>query len=215
MGRYKLSPSILAAELLELPAIFKILNRTTIDSVHIDVMDGQFVNNLTIGPSVIKEIRTLSSLTFHAHLMILTPEKLIKEFLDAGVDMPIFHIEAISNVSAIIDTIKGYNKKVGIAVNPETQIEKMSDYIRLIDAVLVMTVNPGFYGQGMIFESLNKVQYIRDKNPNAEIIVDGGVKLSNVERVLQYNPTTIVSSSEIFLSNNIQDTIQKFLSILD
>ncbi len=215
MRKYRLSPSILAAKLLELPETFKILNAIGIDSIHIDVMDGQFVDNLTIGPSVIKEIRALSNLTFHAHLMILTPEKLIKEFLNAGVDMPIFHIEATSKTSAIIDTVKRYDRKVGIAINPNTQVEKISDYLRLIDSVLIMTVSPGFYGQGLILESLNKIQYIRDKNPAIEVIVDGGVKLSNVEQVLRYNPTTIVSSSEIFLSGNIKETIDKFLSLLD
>lgn len=215
MRKYKLSPSILAAKLLELPNIFNILNGTGIDSIHIDVMDGQFVDNLTIGPSVIKEIRTLTNLTFHAHLMILTPEKLIKEFLNSGVDMPIFHIEATSKISTIIDIVKGHNRKVGIAINPRTQVEKIFDYLKLIDAVLIMTVNPGFYGRGIILEPLNKIQHIRDKNPNIEVIVDGGVRLSNVEEVLRYNPTTIVSSSEIFLSNDIKGTINKFLSLLN
>lgn len=211
---YKLSPSILAANLLELPKILDIFNKTGIDSVHIDVMDGQFVNNLTIGPSVIKEIRQLTSLSLHAHLMILTPEKLIKEFVNAGVDALIFHIEATSNASEIIDTVKSHNRKVGIAINPPTPIDKIYDYLQFIDAVLIMTVNPGFYGQEIIFEPLTKIRCIRDKNPNIEIIVDGGVKLSNLKQILEYSPTTIVSSSEIFLSGDIKNTIEKFLAIL-
>lgn len=212
--RYKLSPSILAAKLLELPETFKILNKIGVDSIHIDVMDGQFVNNLTIGPAIIKEIRPLSSLPFYGHLMILTPEKLLDDFLKAGIDMVIFHIEATSHPIDIITTVKKHGKKVGIALNPITPAERIYDFINFIDSVLIMTVNPGFYGQGIIFEPLNKIKYIREKNADIEIIVDGGIKLANLKQVLQYNPTTIVSSSEIFLNSNIEKTIKEFFFIL-
>ncbi len=212
--KYRLSPSILAARLLDSLKTFSILNNYPIYSIHIDVMDGQFVKNLTIGPSVIAELRQLTRIQFYGHLMILTPENMITEFMDAGIDVPIFHIEATSNPYKLIEKIKNNNKKAGIAFNPDTYVEKIYPFLNLVDVVLIMTVNPGFYGQGIIMKPLENIRNIREKNPSLEIIVDGGIKLSNLHEVLKYDPTTIVSSSEIFLNSDPEDRIKEFLKNL-
>ncbi|MFN7181127.1 MAG: ribulose-phosphate 3-epimerase [Planctomycetota bacterium] len=209
--RYKLSPSILAAKLLDLPKTFSILNKYPVSSIHIDIMDGQFVNNLTIGPSVVAEIRQLTKIPFYGHLMILKPENLIRQFLESGIDVPIFHIEATSSHFELVELIKSNKKKAGIAINPDTPVERIYPLLNLIDVVVIMTVKPGFYGQGIIMKPLENIKYIRKINPDIEIIVDGGVKLSNLHDILKYEPTTIVSSSEIFFSSDIGKKIEEFL----
>jgi len=163
MNSIKISPSILSADLSKLGSEIQNLEKAKADLIHIDVMDGHFVPNITIGPEVINKLRKYTSLPFDVHLMISPVHNFIKNFADAGADIITIHPEATNDLESSIKKIKSYNKKVGISLNPETSLDKLNNVLDKIDLVLIMSVNPGFGGQKFIENTLNKIRKLRLK----------------------------------------------------
>ena len=179
----KISPSILSADFSKLGSEISKLEKAGADLIHVDVMDGHFVPNITIGPEVIKDLRQHTSLPFDVHLMISPVHKYIKKFAEAGADIITIHPEATKNLDESIKEIRKFKKKVGISLNPKTSVDKVLPVLNLIDLVLVMSVNPGFGGQKFINETLEKVKFLRKvidkKKLQVEIEIDGGINFEN------------------------------------
>ena len=175
------------------------------DYIHIDVMDGHFVPNLTIGPEVIKKLRPLTTKTFDVHLMISPVDNFIKDFADAGADIITFHPEATSDVSTTIKLIKEQNKKVGISLKPKSEISLVKDYLQEIDLVLIMSVEPGFGGQKFMPEVLEKTKSVRElidkQNLNVDVEIDGGINFENCSKAKNAGANILVSGSTIFKEN--------------
>ena len=206
MKKIQISPSILSADFSQLAAEIKRLEEGGADMIHVDVMDGHFVPNLTIGPPVIKALRKHCKLMFDVHLMISPVHKYIKEYSDSGADIITFHPEATENMKDTISLIKSLNKKVGVSLNPDSEINKISNYLNGIDLVLVMSVFPGFGGQKFIPEVLNKIKTLKElkdkNNYNFDIEVDGGVNFSNSKDILKAGANILVSGTTVFKENN-------------
>ena len=206
MKKIQISPSILSADFSQLAAEIKRLEEGGADMIHVDVMDGHFVPNLTIGPPVIKALRKHCKLMFDVHLMISPVHKYIKEYSDSGADIITFHPEATENMKDTISLIKSLNKKVGVSLNPDSEINKISNYLDGIDLVLVMSVFPGFGGQKFIPEVLNKIKTLKElkdkNNYNFDIEVDGGVNFSNSKDILKAGANILVSGTTVFTENN-------------
>ena len=214
MSSIKISPSILSADFSKLGNEIKDLEKAGADLIHIDVMDGHFVPNITIGPEVIHKLRKYTSLPFDVHLMISPVNNFIKNFAEAGADIITIHPEATDNLISSIEKIKSYNKKVGISLNPETSVDEVLPVLNLIDLVLVMSVNPGFEGQKFIENTLNKVKLLRqeidNKKLNIQIEIDGGINFENSKKVIQAGVNILVSGTTIFKENggNLKKNIQ-------
>ncbi len=206
MKKILISPSILSADFSQLGIEIKRLEQNGADMIHVDVMDGHFVPNLTIGPPVIKALRNHTSLPFDVHLMISPVHKYIKDFAEAGADIITIHPEATDDLDKSIKLIKHFKKKVGISLNPDTKIEIIKDYLSEIDLVLVMSVYPGFGGQKFIPEILKKIENLKkikdDKNLNFNIEVDGGVNFDNSKSIINAGANILVSGTTIFKDNN-------------
>ena len=206
MKKIQISPSILSADFSQLAAEIKRLEDGGADMIHVDVMDGHFVPNLTIGPPVIKALRKHCKLMFDVHLMISPVHKYIKEYSDSGADIITFHPEATENMKDTISLIKSLNKKVGVSLNPDSEINKISNYLNDIDLVLVMSVFPGFGGQKFIPEVLNKIKILKElkdkNNYKFDIEVDGGVNFSNSKDILKAGANILVSGTTVFKENN-------------
>ncbi len=206
MKKIKISPSILSADFSQLGQEIKNLEKSGADMIHVDVMDGHFVPNLTIGPPVIKALRKYTNIPFDVHLMINPVHKYIKDYAESGADIITIHPEATSSLQESIDEIKKYKKKVGISLNPDTKIEVIEKYLDQIDLVLVMSVFPGFGGQKFIKDVLKKIERlseIKDKNSfKFDIEVDGGINFSNFKEVLKAGANVLVSGTTIFKENN-------------
>ena len=219
MKKIQISPSILSADFSQLGSEIKRLEEGGADMIHVDVMDGHFVPNLTIGPPVIKALRKHCSLKFDVHLMISPVHKYIKAYADAGADIITIHPEATQNLGESIKTIKDLNKKVGVSLNPESKIELITEFLDQIDLVLIMSVNPGFGGQKFMPEVLDKIKElkkIKDKNHyQFDIEVDGGINFSNSKLVLEAGADILVSGTTIFKENdgNIKTNIEKLKSM--
>ncbi len=206
MSSVKISPSILSADFSKLGSEIKDLEKAKADLIHIDVMDGHFVPNITIGPEVIYNLRKYSSLPFDVHLMISPVHNFIKNFAQAGADIITIHPEATDNLGDSIKKIKSFNKKAGVSLNPETPVNKVIPVLNLIDLVLVMSVNPGFGGQKFIDSSLNKVKQLRQEIDNrklkVQIEIDGGINFENSMAVKNAGVDILVSGNTIFKENN-------------
>jgi len=219
MKKIKISPSILSADFSQLGKEINNLEKGGADLIHVDVMDGHFVPNLTIGPPVIKALRKYTKLPFDVHLMISPVHKYIKDFANAGSDIITIHPEATKNLEESIFHIKKLNKKVGVSLNPDTKINVIESQLSNIDLVLVMSVFPGFGGQKFIPETINKIKdlkEIKDKNNYSfDIEVDGGINFSNSKDVINAGANILVSGTTIFRENNgdIQKNIETLKSV--
>ena len=205
MSNIKISPSILSADFSKLGNEIEDLEKAKADLIHIDVMDGHFVPNITIGPEVINKLRKYTSLPFDVHLMISPVHNFIKNFAEAGADIITIHPEATDNLVDSIKKIKSYNKKAGVSLNPETPVDKVLPVLSLIDIVLIMSVNPGFGGQKFMKETLEKVKILRkeidSKKYNAKIEIDGGINFENSKIAIKAGVDILVSGTTIFKEN--------------
>jgi len=202
----KISPSILSADFSKLGEEIIALEKAGADYIHIDVMDGHFVPNITIGPEVIKRLRSVTKLTFDVHLMIAPVNNFIKDFAEAGADIITFHPEATKNLSETIKLIRSFGKKVGISLNPKSSISLIKFYLEQIDLILIMSVNPGFGGQKFMPEVLEKIKILKDiiikKKLNVDIEIDGGINFANSKQAKESGANILVSGSTIFKENN-------------
>jgi len=205
MALVKISPSILSADFSKLGSEIQNLEKAKADLIHIDVMDGHFVPNITIGPEVISKLRKYTSLPFDVHLMISPVNNFIKNFAEAGADIITIHPEATENLVDSINKIKSFKKKVGISLNPETSIDKVMPVLNQIDLVLVMSVNPGFGGQKFMKEVLDKVKILRkeidSKQLKTQIEIDGGINFENSKMAKNAGVDILVSGTTIFKEN--------------
>ena len=216
MKKIQISPSILSADFSQLGNEIKRLEEGGADMIHVDVMDGHFVPNLTIGPPVIKALRKKCSIKFDVHLMISPVHKYIEAYSDAGADIITIHPEATDNLEESILKIKSLNKKVGVSLNPETKIDLILDCLEKIDLVLIMSVNPGFGGQKFMPEVLDKIRELKKiqskNNFNFDIEIDGGINFDNCQSAIEAGANILVSGTTVFKSNN--GDIKKNINLL-
>ena len=213
----KISPSVLSSDFSNLREEICKIESGGADYVHLDVMDGIFVPNITFGPPVIKKIRATTDLPFDVHLMIDRPERYIEDFVGAGADIITVHEESTIHLHRTIQHIKSYGKKVGVALNPSTSLESIEYILEDIDMVLIMTVNPGFGGQSFIPAMERKIKVLRgiiDKNSlNVDIQVDGGVKLDNAKEIIGWGVDVLVAGSAIFGGVDVAEKTRMFKNI--
>jgi len=216
MKKIKISPSILSADFSQLGNEIKRLEEGGADMIHVDVMDGHFVPNLTMGPPVIKALKQYTKLPFDVHLMISPVHKYIQDYADAGADIITIHPEATDNLKDSINHIKKLNKKVGVSLNPKTKINLITDFLNEIDLILIMSVNPGFGGQKFMPEVLDKIKELKkireQKNLDFDIEIDGGINFDNSKLAIEAGANILVSGTTIFKNND--GNIKKNIALL-
>ncbi|OGW85405.1 MAG: ribulose-phosphate 3-epimerase [Omnitrophica bacterium RIFCSPLOWO2_01_FULL_45_10] len=208
MRKILIAPSILSADFSKLGQEVKEVEKAGADLLHIDVMDGHFVNNITIGAAVVKSLRPVTKLPFDVHLMIENPEDYIESFAKAGSDLITFHIEIEEDPKELIRLIRYYKKKVGISVKPKTDVKRILPLLAMVDMVLVMTVEPGFGGQDFLFDCLEKVREVRD-NFKKDVEVDGGVNEMVCADIVKKGANILVAGSYVFGSKDYAEAIKR------
>ena len=216
MKKIQISPSILSADFSQLGAEIKRLEEGGADMIHVDVMDGHFVPNLTIGPPVIKALKKHCSLQFDVHLMISPVHEYIEAYANAGADIITIHPEATNNLKETVFKIRDLDKKVGVSLNPDSKIDLIKNLLDQIDLVLIMSVNPGFGGQKFMPEVLGKIKELKkiqsEKNINFDIEIDGGINFDNCKLAIDAGANILVSGTTVFKSNN--GDIKKNINLL-
>ena len=213
MHKVQIAPSILSADFSNLESEVRAIEKAGAHMLHIDVMDGHFVNNITFGPALVKSIRDKTRLPFDVHLMIDPVTKYITDFADAGADIITVHIEAEDDIQGAIELIRSLGKKAGIAINPETKIDKILPFIDIVDQVIVMSVHPGFAGQSFIRDSIDRIQKIKVLIASRNILleVDGGISSLCSQDCINAGCDILVAGSSIFNTNNYEHSIREII----
>ena len=215
----KIAPSILSADFARLGEEVSMVEEAGADIIHVDVMDGHFVPNITVGPFILKAVRKITSLPLDVHLMIESPEKYITRFADAGADIITVHVEACGHLHRVVQSIKEIGKMAGVSVNPATPLVMVEEILEYIDLLLIMSVNPGFGGQKFIPSSLDKIKRARkmigDRNLKVLIEVDGGIKVDNIKEVALAGGDIFVSGSGVFHTGDYKKTIHEMKRMIN
>jgi len=218
-SEFKLAPSILSADFADLQSALSQCEDGGAHWIHVDVMDNQFVPNLTIGPPVVKSLRPKTNKFLDVHMMVIDPEKLVEPFAKAGADLITFHIEATDDPQSVIDLIKSTGTQVGISIKPSTPLSNIEPYYDQIDLILVMSVEPGFGGQGYINGSTERIQAVKQKlnemclQDRVLIEVDGGIKLHNAKEIIDAGADVLVAGSAVFRTEDPVQTIKDFYNL--
>ena len=209
-----ISPSILSADFTNIKSQIKEVEDAGADRIHIDVMDGHFVPNLTFGPFIIKQLRQITNIHFETHLMIDRPDRYLQDYIDAGSDTVIFHYEASTDISRDINTIKKNNKLAGIAINPDTKPNVLKKYMNDLDYILIMSVFPGFGGQSFIEATLESMKELDDMRGNRDILigVDGGVNLKTIDKVYNTGIDVTIVGSGLYKAPNIKERFDELMA---